>query len=184
MLLLHWGLLNYAAVTKILKKHDKQTGVALRTPYLEAVLKQPFYSTDLLGRLAKRVANIVEQLVEPDSSPKATDKSVHGLQERTLGVSAMSEKVRMTQMALGTWQELGNNASTPSTVMPTRGQDNLGVVHETITRQPCAQDSCAGKTDREHCLEKSPAAKKRKLDCTTYGKGDSSHHHVSQRIRE
>ncbi len=40
VLLLHWGLLNYAAVAKILKKHDKRTGVLLRAPYLANVLQQ------------------------------------------------------------------------------------------------------------------------------------------------
>lgn len=40
VLLLHWSLLNYAAVVKILKKHDKRTRVLLRAPYLANVLQQ------------------------------------------------------------------------------------------------------------------------------------------------
>jgi SPX domain protein involved in polyphosphate accumulation len=40
VLLLHWSLLNYAAVVKILKKHDKRTGCLLRAPYLANVLRQ------------------------------------------------------------------------------------------------------------------------------------------------
>ena len=30
VLLIHWSMLNYAAVCKILKKHDKRTGLFLR----------------------------------------------------------------------------------------------------------------------------------------------------------
>lgn len=40
VLLLHWSLVNYAAVAKILKKHDKLTGSRLRAPVLASVLHQ------------------------------------------------------------------------------------------------------------------------------------------------
>lgn len=184
VLLLHWGLLNYAAVTKILKKHDKQTGVPLRAPYLEAVLKQPFYSTDLLGQLAKRVASIVEQLVGPDSPSGTTDKPTGGPQQCTWSVSAMSEKVRMTQMALGTWQELGNNASTPSTVMPTKVQDRLGVVHKADTKQHLVQDSCSGKANTEDCEQKSSPQKKRKREINSCSSDGLDERNIFQRVRD
>lgn len=51
VLLLHWSLLNFAAVVKILKKHDKHTGIALRGPVLSRVLQQPFYSTESITKL-------------------------------------------------------------------------------------------------------------------------------------
>ncbi|GIL61156.1 hypothetical protein Vafri_15487 [Volvox africanus] len=59
VLLLHWSLLNYAAVVKILKKHDKRTGVLLRAPYLANVLQQPFSSTTIMSRLAKRAEELI-----------------------------------------------------------------------------------------------------------------------------
>ncbi|PNW80691.1 hypothetical protein CHLRE_07g325950v5 [Chlamydomonas reinhardtii] len=59
VLLLHWSLLNYAAVVKILKKHDKRTGVLLRAPYLANVLQQPFSSTAIMSKLAKRAEELV-----------------------------------------------------------------------------------------------------------------------------
>ena len=40
VLLLHWSSLNYVGITKILKKHDKCTGLLLRSPYLRNVLRQ------------------------------------------------------------------------------------------------------------------------------------------------
>jgi len=59
ILLLHWSLLNYAAVAKILKKHDKRTGVLLRAPYLSGVLHQPFNSTSIMSRLVRRAEELV-----------------------------------------------------------------------------------------------------------------------------
>lgn len=49
VLLLHWSLLNYAAVVKILKKHDKRTGLLLRAPYLANVLQQVTPSCEDIG---------------------------------------------------------------------------------------------------------------------------------------
>ena len=47
VLLLHWSLLTYAAVVKILKKHDKRSGLLLRAPYLANVLQQVRLHSDL-----------------------------------------------------------------------------------------------------------------------------------------
>lgn len=62
VLLMHWALLNYAAVAKILKKHDKVTGAGLKDPYLAAVLHQPFCSTGAISSLARAVENKVREL--------------------------------------------------------------------------------------------------------------------------
>ncbi len=40
VLLLHWSLLNYSGFCKILKKHDKHTGLLLRAPYVTSLLQQ------------------------------------------------------------------------------------------------------------------------------------------------
>lgn len=40
VMVLHWSLINYSAIVKILKKHDKRSGVLLRAPYLANVLTQ------------------------------------------------------------------------------------------------------------------------------------------------
>ena len=54
VLLLHWCMLNSAAVVKILKKHDKHTGLLLRTPFLQRIKHQPFCCT----------ANIVIRVID------------------------------------------------------------------------------------------------------------------------
>ncbi|GAX75635.1 hypothetical protein CEUSTIGMA_g3079.t1 [Chlamydomonas eustigma] len=58
---LHWSLINYSAIVKILKKHDKRSGVLLRAPYLANVLQQPFSSTNVMSRLVKRAEELVEK---------------------------------------------------------------------------------------------------------------------------
>ncbi|KAG1659099.1 hypothetical protein FOA52_013745 [Chlamydomonas sp. UWO 241] len=60
VMILHWSLINYSAIVKILKKHDKCTGVLLRAPYLANVLQQPFSSTNVMTRLVKRAEELVE----------------------------------------------------------------------------------------------------------------------------
>eukprot|EP00850_Spirogloea_muscicola_P018526 SM000171S03215 [mRNA] locus=s171:51825:54758:+ [translate_table: standard] len=51
VLLKNYSLLNYIGLVKILKKHDKIRGSLLRSPYITNVLRQPFYTTELLSRL-------------------------------------------------------------------------------------------------------------------------------------
>ena len=53
VLLEHWCSLNYAALVKILKKHDKRSSLSLRLPILVNVLRQPFYSTEILSQLVR-----------------------------------------------------------------------------------------------------------------------------------
>lgn len=48
---------------KILKKHDKRTGLLLRAPYLANVLQQPFYSTRIMSRLVKDAEGQITALV-------------------------------------------------------------------------------------------------------------------------
>lgn len=51
VLLEHWVSINYTALVKILKKHDKRSSLALRSPFLVSVIQQPFYSTEVLSQL-------------------------------------------------------------------------------------------------------------------------------------
>ncbi|GAQ83907.1 SPX domain containing protein [Klebsormidium nitens] len=53
VLLENYSSLNYTGLVKILKKHDKRTGMLLRMPYINNVLRQPFYTTELLSKLVR-----------------------------------------------------------------------------------------------------------------------------------
>ncbi|KAK9842271.1 hypothetical protein WJX81_003901 [Elliptochloris bilobata] len=118
VLLLHWSMLNYAAVVKILKKHDKHSSVLLRTRFLANVLKQPFYSTEHVTELVRSAEQRIEELRQDQDAASAA----------TAGEDATAAKVeslrkseallfRRTQAALEMWQEMADKASTPSTVL-------------------------------------------------------------------
>ncbi|MCD7468353.1 SPX domain-containing protein 2 [Datura stramonium] len=54
VLLENYSALNYTGLVKILKEaHDKRTGALLRLPFIQEVLQQPFFTTDLLYSLLK-----------------------------------------------------------------------------------------------------------------------------------
>ena len=57
VLTLHWSLINYSAIVKILKKHDKRTGVLLRAPYLANVLQQVCICIGLLSDIGHWIVN-------------------------------------------------------------------------------------------------------------------------------
>lgn len=62
VLLENYSALNYTGIVKILKKYDKRTGTVLRLPYLQKVLQQPFFTTDLLYKLVKECEALLDRL--------------------------------------------------------------------------------------------------------------------------
>lgn len=64
VLLLHWSLINYAGVIKILKKHDKLLGKHAQRAGLNNILRQPFTSTESISRLVREAEANVQSLTE------------------------------------------------------------------------------------------------------------------------
>ena len=50
LLLVHWSILAYTGLVKILKKHHKRTGLLVRAPHLDNLLSQPFCSVEVRPR--------------------------------------------------------------------------------------------------------------------------------------
>ena len=50
LLLVHWSILAYTGLVKILKKHYKRTGLRVRAPHLDNLLSQPFCSVEVCFR--------------------------------------------------------------------------------------------------------------------------------------
>jgi len=117
ILLLHWSLLNFIAVIKILKKHDKHSGVLLRRPLLANVLKQPFNSTQRITDLIKQAEEKSIKLLEREGSGAGEETAEESSLQRR--IQHQEELSRQTKAALGVWEELQNGSTTPSTVMPT-----------------------------------------------------------------
>ncbi|KAG6487299.1 hypothetical protein ZIOFF_055885 [Zingiber officinale] len=50
------------SLVKILKKYDKRTGALISQPFIEKVLQQPFFTTDLLYKLVKECVAMLDHL--------------------------------------------------------------------------------------------------------------------------
>ncbi|KAL2338376.1 hypothetical protein Fmac_012822 [Flemingia macrophylla] len=62
VLLENYSALNYTGLVKILKKYDKRTGALIRLPFIQKVLQQPFFTTDLLYKLVKECETMLDRL--------------------------------------------------------------------------------------------------------------------------
>ncbi|KAJ4826404.1 hypothetical protein Tsubulata_044563 [Turnera subulata] len=51
LLLLHYSVLNFIGLVKIVKKHNKRTGTSLEFSSMPRVMQESFFSTDLLYKL-------------------------------------------------------------------------------------------------------------------------------------
>lgn len=114
ILLLHWSLLNFIAVIKILKKHDKHSGIMMRQPLLASVLKQPFNSTERITGLIKQAEEKSLLLLEREGAT-SDGAGVDAFEENR---EKQEELSRRTKAALSVWQDMRDNASTPSTIIP------------------------------------------------------------------
>uniref|UniRef100_A0A7S0RPW0 SPX domain-containing protein n=1 Tax=Pyramimonas obovata TaxID=1411642 RepID=A0A7S0RPW0_9CHLO len=88
VLLQNWGALNYSALVKILKKHDKNSTLALRSPFLSNVLKQPFYSVEVLKELLARAEEAYRII---DEKQKAGEQRRGGAEEGRPAEAGSSE---------------------------------------------------------------------------------------------
>ncbi|XP_076956948.1 SPX domain-containing protein 1-like [Bidens hawaiensis] len=70
VLLENYSALNYTGIVKILKKYDKRTGALLRLPFIQKVLQQPFFMTDLLYKLVKECEAMLDRHFPLTESPE------------------------------------------------------------------------------------------------------------------
>ncbi|XP_022721113.1 SPX domain-containing protein 1-like [Durio zibethinus] len=68
VMLLHYSVINFAGLIKIVKKHKKRTGGSVYSFSMPRVLQQPFFSTDLLYNLIKGCEAILDRL-SPGNDP-------------------------------------------------------------------------------------------------------------------
>uniref|UniRef100_A0A0E0M796 SPX domain-containing protein n=1 Tax=Oryza punctata TaxID=4537 RepID=A0A0E0M796_ORYPU len=116
VLLLNYSAINYTGLAKILKKYDKRTGRLLRLPFIEKVLRQPFFTTELISRLVRDCEATVEAIF---TSSMAT--TMAGDRRTWRGCSGDAEMAPMadqqgifrnTVAALATMKELRSRSST------------------------------------------------------------------------
>ncbi|CAN6451807.1 unnamed protein product [Victoria cruziana] len=106
VLLEHYSNLNYTGVAKILKKYDKRTGALLRLPFIQKVLQQPFFTTDLLSKLIKECEDTMH-LVFPGEEQQRGGKIAE--------MAATEDNIfRNTVAALATMRAIRSGSSTYS----------------------------------------------------------------------
>ncbi|KVH99830.1 SPX domain-containing protein 2-like [Cynara cardunculus var. scolymus] len=157
VLLLNYSWLNYTGLVKILKKHDRLSGALVRVPFIQKVMKEPFYEPDVLNNLAKKCDTMLEQLFsmnEPRTSASATSKK----EEETIPESSSAEPkekssptvpeelvdikhmendyMKLTLSALNVLQELRSGSSTASSF-------SLPVMQQSMERKEVWKESLA-----------------------------------------
>jgi len=111
VLLLNYSSVNYTGLAKILKKFDKRTGgvFGLRLPVIAGVLRQPFFTTDLISELVRDC----EAMMEAVFPPAAVSAASRDLHERRHAVAVAEQSIfRNTVAALLTMQEVRSGSST------------------------------------------------------------------------
>ncbi|OAY72331.1 SPX domain-containing protein 1 [Ananas comosus] len=93
VLLENYSAFNYTGLVKILKKYDKRTGALIRLPFIQKVLQQPFFTTDLLYKLVKECEAMLDCLFstnEPSVSGEENgEEAVDGQQKCSKPGSAL-----------------------------------------------------------------------------------------------
>ncbi|KAI4338800.1 hypothetical protein MLD38_023812 [Melastoma candidum] len=107
VLLINYSNINYTGLAKILKKYDKRTGGLLRSPFIQEVLRQPFFTTDLVSKLAKEIEATIDA-VFPLRKPESTSTAVTRVPVAEEGI------FRNTVAALMSMQEMRKGSSTVS----------------------------------------------------------------------
>jgi len=118
VMLLNWSMLNYAALVKILKKHDKMTGLLIRSEYLANVVKQPFFSTGLMKKLVKKAEGLIRTLSLKDNK---TSELLPGELPELVAFSVSTDpdaQLSHIQQAIEVWKQLRPTAPQPPGIPP------------------------------------------------------------------
>ncbi|KAF5816742.1 putative SPX domain-containing protein [Helianthus annuus] len=106
VLLVNYSNINYTGMTKILKKYDKRTGGFLRLPFIQKVLEQPFFTTELISKLVKECETLIDELFPAMVVAEEMAKAV--------GTEAREGIFRNIVVALLTMKEIRKGSSTHS----------------------------------------------------------------------
>ncbi|PON61152.1 SPX domain-containing protein [Parasponia andersonii] len=109
VLLENYSNINYTGLAKIVKKYDKRTGGILRLPFIQKVLKQPFFTTDLVSKLVKECESIIDAVFPVE------EQDLREIREASEAVTVADQGIfRNTVVALMTMQEIRRGSSTYS----------------------------------------------------------------------
>ncbi|KAG8091328.1 hypothetical protein GUJ93_ZPchr0012g21747 [Zizania palustris] len=110
VLLLNYSAVNYTGLGKILKKYDKRTGRLLRLPFIERVLRQPFFMTEIISSLIRDCETTMEDVFASSTANPAM--TTGGDDAETAPMADGQGIFRNTIAALVTMKELRSGSST------------------------------------------------------------------------
>lgn len=96
--------MSFVGLAKILKKYDKRTGGLLRLPFIQKVLQQPFFTTDLISKLVKECESTIDAVFPVQDGEQTRE-------EREAITVAEEGIFRNTVAALQTMEELRRGGS-------------------------------------------------------------------------
>ncbi|KAM7260913.1 hypothetical protein ACFE04_026388 [Oxalis oulophora] len=105
VLLESYSNINYIGLAKILKKYDKRTGKLLRLPFIQRVLQQPFFTTELISKLVKECETTIDLVFPADEERTGNEGATQVVGEGIF---------KHTVVALLTMQEMRKMSSTTS----------------------------------------------------------------------
>ncbi|KAF0892759.1 hypothetical protein E2562_017722 [Oryza meyeriana var. granulata] len=113
VLLLNYSAVNYTGLAKILKKYDKRTGRLLRLPFIDKVLRQPFFTTELISRLVRDCETTMEAIFTSMATTTGDRWTWKGCSDAEMAPLAEQQGIfRNTVAALVTMKELRSRSST------------------------------------------------------------------------
>lgn len=130
ILLENYSALNYTGLLKILKKYDKRSGDLIRLPFIQKVLHEPFFRTDVIYKLVKECEIMItriflrhEQLAPPEDTDLKEGCSDQATAEEETGNLKVPEELseikcmenmylKLTISALRTLKEIRSGSST------------------------------------------------------------------------
>ncbi|KAH7420416.1 hypothetical protein KP509_13G006800 [Ceratopteris richardii] len=89
VLLENYSALNFTGLVKIIKKHDKKTGGGLRMSFIQSVMQEPFFATDILTDLVQECEGILRQLFPHSSFNQHNEKPIS--YDRSIAYSEVSQ---------------------------------------------------------------------------------------------
>ncbi|KAM7258387.1 hypothetical protein ACFE04_014128 [Oxalis oulophora] len=132
VLLENYSALNYTGLVKILKKYDKRSGDLIRLPFIQKVLQEPFFTTDVLNKLVYECEKMLEHLFSmnqpsnlpndettPHNPPQSSTEEDKGriirVPKELADIESMeSMYTKLTHSALRTLKNIRSGSSTVS----------------------------------------------------------------------
>ena len=93
LLLMHWSILAYTAIVKLLKKHHKRTGSLVQAPHLRDLLSQPSWSTEVITGIISQTEMCIGRMQAHLQSIRASSdrQTSLGQVESTLAPQAQAQ---------------------------------------------------------------------------------------------